>query len=297
MIARRPETVALLGLGLIGGSIARALAQHRHAPRVVAWTPSGAGPAQALRESVIQLAAPDPASALVDADLVVIAAPPIETVDLVARLGADLAASIKPGALVTDVASTKSFVMAAAAAAGIRFVGGHPMAGRESSGYGGSSADLFVGRPWVVVTPAGAGDDLDGPVRWLAEACAATPLSLSATDHDAAVAAVSHLPLVLSAILVEAVVADERLWPIASSLAASGWASATRLARGDPQMAAGITVTNNREISRALRAFRDQLDIWIDALETHGSDDGGPDSTELERRFTAARTVLEAASN
>ncbi len=297
MISRRPETVALLGLGLIGGSIAKALAGHDDAPRIVAWTPGGVGPGLALREGVIQEAAHDPGAALVNADLVVIAAPPLETVLLVHRLGSDLTGSIKPSALVTDVASTKSTVMAAAAAAGIRFVGGHPMAGRESSGYAASTADLFAGRPWVVVAPDGSGSDADGPVRWLAEACGATPLSLSATDHDAAVAAVSHLPLVLSAILVEAVVADERLWPIASSLVASGWASATRLARGDPRMAAGITVTNNREISRALRAFRDQLDTWIDALETHGDDDGGPDSTELERRFTAARTVLEAASN
>ncbi|MEO8462365.1 MAG: prephenate dehydrogenase/arogenate dehydrogenase family protein, partial [Chloroflexota bacterium] len=219
----------------------------------MAWTPGGVGPGQALREGVIQEAAPDPGAALVNADLVVIAAPPLETINLVRRLGSDLAGSIKSSALVTDVASTKSTVMAAAAAAGLRFVGGHPMAGRERSGYAASSADLFAGRPWVVVAPDGSGSDADAPVRWLAEACGATPLSLSATDHDAAVAAVSHLPLVLSAILVEAVAADERLWPIASSLAASGWASATRLARGDPRMGAGITVTNSREISRALR--------------------------------------------
>ncbi|MEO5918049.1 MAG: prephenate dehydrogenase/arogenate dehydrogenase family protein [Candidatus Limnocylindrales bacterium] len=296
MIPRRPETVALLGLGLIGGSIARAVARHGEAPRVVAWTPGGAGPAQAFRDGVIQLAAPDPGVALADADLVVIAAPPLETVDLVRRLGADLADSIKPGALVTDVASTKSAVMAAAAAAGVRFVGGHPMAGRESSGYAASSADLFVGRPWVVVVPDGSEADIDAPVRWLAEACGAMTLSLSAADHDSAAAAVSHLPLVLAAILVEVVAADERVWPIASSLAASGWAGATRLARGDARMGAGIAATNNREIGRSLRAFRVELDRWIEALDRPGADDTGPDSTELERRFTAARATLEAAS-
>src|SRR3990172_6723006 len=136
VIDRRPATVAFLGLGLIGGSIARALTfdprtcgRFESRPRITAWTPSGHGPAAALRDGVTDRAAADPAEAIAGAELVVITAPPLETIGLLERLGSDLRASLGGETLVTDVTSTKGVIMSAAAAAGVPFVGRHPIAG------------------------------------------------------------------------------------------------------------------------------------------------------------------------
>ena len=153
--------VALLGLGLIGGSIARALAADRESGathRVTAWTPSGEGPRRALAAGVIDSRADDPAAAIAGADLVVLACPPLACVDLLRRLGSDLRASLEPGATVTDVASTKGVLAATARAAGVPYVGGHPMAGRETSGFEAADAGLFRDRPWVIVEPVAGGD-------------------------------------------------------------------------------------------------------------------------------------------
>jgi prephenate dehydrogenase len=297
--ASPPKSIAFLGLGLIGGSIARALREPRAPgggdgprPSLVAWTPDGRGPAIALAGGVIDRVAASAADAVSEADLVVIAAPPLETLGLIAWLGAGLRSALRPGALVTDVASTKGAVMAGAAAAGIPFVGGHPMAGRETRGYQASSAELLEGRPWIVVIPDGMTAAEAEPVRWLARACGARPIELDAATHDVAVAAISHLPLIVSAALVEAVAGPGgEAWPLARTLAASGWEGMTRLARGDPRMGAGIAATNRAALVPAVRAFRDAVDSWLATLDAPG----GPDSEVLEGRFSAARDRLAAA--
>ncbi len=109
----------------------------------------------------------------------------------------------RPEAVVTDVASTKTLIMERAAAHGIRFVGGHPMAGKETSGFGAASAGLFAGRPWVVIAARAAGGDAIERVESMVRATGARPVRMDAAAHDAAVAAISHLPLVAAAALVE----------------------------------------------------------------------------------------------
>jgi len=294
---RPARRVAFLGLGLVGGSIAQALATNpktgrpaENRPRMAAWTPAGRGPAAAFAGGAIDHVASDPADALSGADLVIIAAPPLETVELIGRLGSDLRNALLRGALVTDVASTKGAIIAAALAVGVPFVGGHPMAGREAAGYGAARPDLFIDRAWLVVRPPDVPEAAAGPVRWLAEACGAIPMELTAEAHDAATAAISHLPLVASASLVEAVAGPGGdTWSIARRLAASGWDGMTRLARGDARMGAGIATTNAVELAAALRAYRSAIDAWIADLERAG----GPDATRLQRRLEAARSYLD----
>lgn len=295
MSSRPPATIAFLGFGLVGGSIAQAISRDvspRTAagrPRLTAWTPTGRGPARAAADGLIDLAAASPAEAIIGADLIVIAAPPIEAIMLVRQLGSDLGPFLGEDAVVTDVTSTKVAIGAAAASTGIRFVGGHPMAGRETSGYAAASPDLFIDRPWIIVNPEGKFEEIADPVRWLAARCGARSVEMSAQAHDAAIAAVSHLPLVAAAALVEAVCGSgDDAWAVASPLSASGWASATRLALGDPRMAAGIVTTNTQEITANLRALRNALDSWVAALEQPG----GPDAIALEQRFAAARARL-----
>ena len=193
----------------------------------------------------------------------------------------------------TDVASTKEAIVLRATALGLRFVGGHPMAGRETSGYEASSADLFVDRPWVIVptSDAAAVERVEG----LARACGARPVRLGAAAHDRAVAGISHLPLVVAAALVEAVAGGASSgpsgdWPIAADLAATGWRDTTRLARGDVSMGAGIVVTNAPALAARVRELIGALDSWLAELERPG----GPDAGEIEDRLRAARERLEA---
>jgi prephenate dehydrogenase len=287
--------VALLGLGLIGGSIARSLAAEREPGdlhRVTAWSPSGEGPRLALAAGVIDAMAGDPGTAMAGADLVVLAGPPLACADLLRRIGSDLRASLEPGATVTDVASTKGRLAAIARAAGIPYVGGHPMAGRETSGFVAADAALFRGRPWVIGEPVAGGDP--ARVRALAVACGALPVELDAETHDRLVAAISHLPLIASVALVEAVAGTARArvvdWPEAAALAASGWRDTTRLARGDVTMGTEIAVTNAAALAVRLRAYRERIDEWIALLEVPG----GPDADAVRARLAEARSRLES---
>ena len=292
-----PRRIAFLGFGLIAGSIARALAlagpQAR--PNLIGWSPSNAGPDAAVRDGMLDAAADEPAEALEGADLVVLGAPPIETVDLVTALGRTLRPALDADAVVTDLASTKARVLVAADRAGIRFVGGHPMAGREVTGYANAVPDLFAGRPWVLVPGTAADDAAVARVEWLATACGARTIRMDALTHDAAAAAISHLPLVVAAALAEAVAGagvERPGWPAAAPLGASGWRDMTRLAHGDPRMGAGIAATNAAALVAGLRDVRAVLDAWIADLER----DGGPAAADIEARLRAIRDRLERAS-
>jgi prephenate dehydrogenase len=264
--------ITLLGLGLIGGSLARAVRARSPETEIVAWSPSGAGPRQALEDGVLARASETVEEAVEGAEIVVVAAPPLAALDLVRQLGGPLRSALTSGATVTDVVSTKSRLVEAAEAAGLPFVGGHPMAGRETTGYGSADPALFEGRPWVIVPAKTArATDVDR-VEWLARTAGADPIRMDAAEHDRAVAAISHLPLVLSAALVEAVVGpghgEPRAdWESARRLAAGGWRDMTRLARGDIEMGAGIAATNAGPLVARLRDVQAVLDGWIADLE------------------------------
>lgn len=283
--------IAFLGLGLIGGSVARALRRHDPDASLVAWTPSGRGPLAALADGVLDDVATSPAVALDGAELVILAAPASDCVDLLDGLAGTWRASLAPTAVVTDVASTKTAITSRAATLGLRFVGGHPMAGRETSGYTASSAELLEGCRWVVVAPERQPDEeAVARVEALATWCGARPVRMAAGDHDRAVAAVSHLPLIVAASLVEAIaggaseVRDD--WAVAASLAAGGWRDTTRLARGEPAMGAGIVVTNADPIAARLRDLMAVLGDWAEMLEH-------PDERAVTERLAAARRRLE----
>ena len=275
--------IAFLGLGLIGGSVARAAGLAGYATRITAWTPRGAGPRAATAVGIE--AASSAAGAIRGADLIVLAAPPVACLDLIDELGGALRDDLAPDAVVTDVASTKGMIVARARERGLRFIGGHPMAGLESSGYGAADPGMFRDRPWVVVPAEPEDDAADDRVMALAAACGARPIRMTAAAHDAAVAAISHVPLVLSAAIVEAMT-DRPDWPVAAPLAAGGWASMTRLARGQPAMGAGILATNGPAIAARLRDLQGVLGEWLELVE-RGEE--AIDGVALERRFAAAR--------
>jgi prephenate dehydrogenase len=301
-----PDRIAFLGFGLIGGSIAKALrapaASEVRELQLVAWTPGGKGPEAGVAAGILDVAAPAASAALEGAGLVILAAPPLDVLDLLDDLAGPLREALAPDVTITDVASTKAAIIERAGRLGLPFVGGHPMAGRDESGVGASNADLFRDRPWIVVASANeaAAEARVARVETLARTVGARPVRIGAAEHDSLVAAISHLPLVAAAALVEAVTGSAgpaaaadagwaEDWPAARHLAASGWRDATRLARGDPAMGAGILATNAGPIVARLRAYRHVLDTWIAELERPS----GPDPEELEDRLLAVRERLD----
>ena len=277
--------VAFLGLGQIGGSIARAASAAGLATRMSAWSPTGKGPRAGAADGMMPAASA--AEAIRGADLIVLAAPPLACLDLLDELAGPLAADIGTDTVITDVASTKSAIVERARSHGLRFVGGHPMAGRETAGYEAADPELLHGRPWVIVSPEPTDPPADARVAALAEACGARPIHLTADVHDAAVAAISHMPLVVSMALAESM-AGEPDWETARALAASGWAGMTRLARGDTTMGVGILATNGPATAARLRAVRDAIDRWIQLLAA-----GDADPTLLEVRLRQARGLAQ----
>jgi prephenate dehydrogenase len=172
------------------------------------------------------------------------------------------------------------------------------MAGRETTGVGAATADLFAGRPWLVVAGEAIAPIHLTRVRALATATGARPIEMTAIDHDLAVAAISHLPLIAAAALVESVAGDPARSEISRPLAASGWRDMTRLARGDEVMGADIIATNAGPIAAQLRAYRDAIDAWLRELESmiDGAAPAEPDPaavTRLRVRLEAARADLE----
>ena len=270
--------VALLGLGLIGGSIARALhADTRGGWSVAAWTPTGVAPRVAEDAGIIELAAGTPAAAIDGADLVVLAASPLDCLDHLRALGGPLREALSPGAVITDVASTKAAIVAAG---GARRACGSSAATRWPGGRRAGStpptSTLFRGRPWVIVEPARAGD---ADARDRVEALA-TRLRRAGRADDGRRARPRSWPRSAtcrwccrrrSSRPSPGPVGDPRPdWPAAEALAAGGWASMTRLARGDVEMGAGIAATNAAEIAARLRDVRAVIDGWLADLDARG---------------------------
>jgi prephenate dehydrogenase len=193
------------------------------------------------------------------------------------------------------VASSTAAIVLRATALGLRFVGGHPMAGRETSGFEASDPELLTDRPWVIVPTVD--EEAVRRVEALARATGARPTRLAAEAHDAAVAAISHLPLLVAVSLVEAVAigTDDTPrddWPVLASLVAGGWRDMTRLARGDVAMGTGIVTTNAEPIAPRVRALIAVLEEWLAELERPG----GPDADVVAGRLAAAKERLGVAT-
>ena len=249
--------VRIVGTGLLGTSIGLAL--RALGVDVVLADPSRTALAIAVDMGAGRLPAAEDAPPA----LVVVAAPPDVVADVVA---AELEAH--PQAVVTDVASVKTSVRDALAAAGAdlsRYVGSHPMAGRERSGPTAAQAQLFAARPWVIVDSGASSDAALLAVRSLAVDLGAVPVSMDAAGHDQAVALVSHLPQV-AASLVAARLRDAR--DEALSLAGQGLRDTTRIAASDAAMWAGILSANAGPVRELLAGLREDLDRAIDALDS-----------------------------
>src|SRR5215210_1711530 len=200
------ERVAIVGLGLIGASLGLALHRLPQPPRVVGYDLDRDARTRAARRHAIDQTAFDATEAVKDADLVILATP----VRAVAPLLADLAPHLAPDCVVTDTGSTKEQIVRAAAEAAphVAFVGGHPMAGKLTHGSDDADAELFVGTVYCLTPTVDTPRIAIERVTDLIEAVGAQPKFLDAAEHDGLVAAVSHLPYLLSSTLMAAASGD-----------------------------------------------------------------------------------------
>jgi prephenate dehydrogenase len=250
--------VAIIGLGLIGGSLGLAL-KKANGPEteVVGFSRRSETVARAKERGIIDSAAADMASAVRDADMVAIATPVLAIEEILQGVSAHLRA----GCTVTDMGSTKREVMRWAdeyLPAMVSFVGGHPMAGKETSGLDEADADLFRGCTYCLVPAPNAGRDQVDLLGGLVKSIGARPLYIDAETHDSLVAGVSHLPILLSAAFVTATT-DSPEWGDMAKLAAGGYRDMSRLASGEPQMHRDICVTNRDEILRWIDTYIEEL--------------------------------------
>jgi prephenate dehydrogenase len=277
------ERLAVVGVGLLGGSLARAARARGLARRIVGIGRERARMAAALRDGTLDAATADMAEGAREADVVVLAAPVLANEALLTRLWP----VVPDGALITDVGSTKRGIVAVAErlAGGrpVAFVGSHPMAGSERSGYDAARADLLQGA-LVIVTPT----ETTEPgalkrVTELWEQCGARVIALDPETHDRAVAAVSHLPHVVARALVDAVV---RFEPTALDVAGRGFRDTTRIAAGDPVVWREILLANRDAVTASLRAFRAALGDLERVIEAG-------DGAALEARLAAIKARRE----
>jgi prephenate dehydrogenase len=277
------QRAAIIGLGLMGGSLGLALRATGAAAHVTGYDAGPEVAGVALGAGAVDAAAPSIAACVASADLVVLAAPVLA----MRAILAEAAPALAPGALVTDLGSTKAAVMAWAAAAlprSARFIGGHPMAGSERSGIAAASAALFQGAVWCL-TPGPETDEVAlDRLRALVRRLGARPLEIEPAQHDAAVARISHLPLVAAAALVLAASSGAE-WDLSGTLAASGFRDTTRVASGSPVMAHDICLTNAAPLVSALD---DYIATLADLRARIAAGDGA-----VQSAFAAARATRD----
>jgi prephenate dehydrogenase len=257
MKALRESALAIVGLGLMGGSLALALRKQNAVRKIIGVTRNPRTRADALARRVVDAAGPD-LSLVAEADVVVLATPVRTILSQLPQVGAVAQA----GAVVMDFGSTKREIVAAMQSLPpqIEPIGAHPMCGKETSGFESSEASLYRDAVFVLTPLGRTSPQTLALAESLATALEARPIVLDAARHDRIVAAVSHLPFTLAAALMatadELARADDRVYP----LAASGFRDTSRLAASDVTMMLDILMTNRENVADLLRACADHLD-------------------------------------
>jgi prephenate dehydrogenase len=283
---RRLKTLAVIGVGLVGGSFAAALRRAGLAASVVGFDRDPQALEKAAALGVIDIAADSASAAARGADLVVVAVP-VRSIGPVLH---DVSLALDAGAVVTDVGSTKTDVVATARAElrdrFARFVPGHPIAGRETSGVESATAELFKGSRVVLTpTPETAPDALE-TVKACWEAVGGKVSMVAPEQHDRIFAAVSHLPHLLSFALVSEIAARDDAAELLG-FAAGGFRDFTRIAASSPEMWRDIALQNRAALLSELDRYSAQLAVFRELIEK-GEGPG------LQRLMSEARNARHA---
>ncbi len=282
------NSVAIVGVGLIGGSVGLAIRKRNPAAKVIGTGSSSRTLETAERLGAVTAVVDKPQAAVAEADLVLVCTP----VGLIVEQVRELAPHCRSGALITDVGSTKLdivtqlelFASEPAWPRDVRFVGSHPIAGNEKRGPQHANADLFVDRTTVITpTDSTRPDDCES-LRAFWASLGAKVVLMPAAEHDRALAVTSHLPHLVAA-AIAGVTPEEYL-----TLTAGGWQDTTRIAAGDPLLWRQILLSNRANVLAAVDRFEQLLANWRTALESQ-------DATELERLLTEAKRIRDAVGN
>ncbi len=270
------QAIGVVGLGLIGGSLGLDLRQRGH--RVVGVAHRQSTVERALQRGLVDEASSD-LSCLNGCGLVLLALPLNQLVDP----NAALLQALPPQALVLDAGSVKQPVLAAWQHQLSRFVGCHPMAGTAEAGVEAGVAGLFQGRPWVI-TPTGqeSATDLE-MARALGRELGSTVLECDPADHDRAVAFISHMPVLVSAALLQSAAAAEPQG-LLQALASSGFADTTRIGGGNPELGSLMARCNREAVQQALAAYGKALQRMAEQVESE-------DWTALQQALASAQAA------
>jgi cyclohexadieny/prephenate dehydrogenase len=278
------ERVALIGIGLIGSSLARALRRDSPGTRLVACARRTETLAAVRRLEIADDTTHDPAKAVEGADLVVVATP----LSAYAEIGERIAPALKDGAIVTDVGSVKQAVirdLGPHIPRSVHFVPGHPVAGTEHSGPESGFAELFRDRWCILTPPPETAPEAAARVGRMWEDCGMRVVTMSADHHDKVLAMTSHLPhLIAYTIVGTATSLEESLKSEVIEFSASGFRDFTRIAASDPVMWRDIFLNNREAVLEIVQRFTEDLTALQRAIRWGEGD-------KLQELFTRTRAI------
>ena len=275
------KSIGIIGLGLIGGSLARAL-KRTPGTHITAMSRNEDALSLALADGMADVVTTNDFTRFAGCDVVFICVP----VPQIAACAKELAGVVRKGCIVTDVGSVKSPVMRDMEPLELCFIGGHPMAGSEKSGYSASAAYLFENAHYILTPSSKATETSISQMRTLVSGLGAIPVVMDAAYHDQIVAAISHGPHVAAAALVNAVAVLDDKQGHTQALAAGGFKDITRIASSDGALWQSICMENRGEVLRFMRAYRDQTEAFIQALEAGAE-------TALQGLFESAKVFRD----
>ena len=263
------KTIGFIGLGLIGGSIAKALRRVHPEYRLIAYNRSRSSLVEAMSDGTINQATDVIDASFAECDFIFLCMPVSVNIQCLKKLK-DL---VPDTCVITDVGSVKSTIHEAVRELGMeaRFIGGHPMAGSEKTGYT-SATDRLLENAYYIITPTALSNpDKVAEMRQLVTDTGAVPIVLNCEEHDYATAAISHLPHVIAYTLVNLVRTSDSREGLMRQLAAGGFKDITRIASSSPVMWEQICMTNTGNITEVLDRYIDSLTTLREELSDHQS--------------------------
>ncbi|HEY2414197.1 MAG TPA: prephenate dehydrogenase/arogenate dehydrogenase family protein [Pirellulaceae bacterium] len=276
------NNVAIIGVGLIGGSIGLALRERKLAGHVIGIGRREASLQAALARDCVTQTTTDIAVGVRQADLIIVCTP----VDSIARFVQEAAAHCSPNCLITDAGSTKEQIVTAVEAACLKqsFIGSHPIAGSEKNGSEAATADLFNNRVAVITSTAKTNSAAITTINDFWQSLGSRVIEMSPAEHDAILARTSHLPHLLASALAAATSADDQTL----ALTGPGWSDTTRIAASEPDLWREIFLANRGATLKALADFETVLKTWREALLSAN----GPQITALLQEGKRRRDAL-----
>jgi prephenate dehydrogenase len=258
-------SIAFIGLGLIGGSIAKGIKREHPKTQIMAYMRSKSRLLKAKEDGIVDVVLDGIGEELKECDLIFLCAP----VEYNANYLEQIKPYLKPGAIITDVGSTKTDIHEAVIRAGLEhcFIGGHPMAGSEKTGYENSSVHLLENAYYIITPTALSSEEQINRMVDMGKSIGSIPLVLDYKEHDYVTAAISHLPHIVASSMVNLVKDSDNSQELMRRLSAGGFKDITRIASSSPEMWEQICMTNSNNLSLILKRYIDSLNDILKVLE------------------------------